>query len=97
MTDDPAEGAEAGRMAGLAAAVRARRTELGLRQAEVADLAGCSQRFVHTVEHGKAGLRMDKVLDVLGVLGLELRIGPGRGRIVTETWPTADDPLREGE
>lgn len=97
MTKGPAEGVEAGRMAGLAAAVRARRTELGLRQAEVADLAGCSQRFIHTVEHGKAGLRMDKVLDVLGVLGLGLRVGPGRGRIVTEMWPTAVDPLRERE
>lgn len=62
--------------------MRARRKELGLRQTEVADLAGCSQRFLHTVEHGKASLRLDKVLDVLEVLGLELRVAPGRGRVV---------------
>lgn len=67
--------------AALAQAVRVRREELGLRQAEVADLAGCSQRFVHTVEHGKASLRLDKVLDVLEVLGLALAVTPGRGEI----------------
>lgn len=77
-----ADGAgEEGRVAALAEAVRRRRDELGLRQAEVADLAGCSQRFLHTLEHGKATLRLDKVLDVLAVLGLDLSVVPGRGRI----------------
>lgn len=80
---------ETGRVSGLAEAVRARRKELGLRQAEVADLAGCSQRFLHTVEHGKTSLRLDKVLDVLEVLGLELRVGPGRGRIVDDPGATS--------
>lgn len=47
----------------------------------MADLTGCSQRFVHTVEHGKTSLRLDKVLDFLVVLGLGLRVVPGRGRI----------------
>jgi len=75
---------EAQRVSGLARAVRARREELGLRQAEVADLAGSSQRFVHTVETGKASLRLDKVLDVLEVLGLGLQVVPGRGEITTE-------------
>lgn len=65
----------------LAGAVRRRRKELGLRQAEVADLAGCSQRFVHTVEQGKPSLRLDKLLDVLEVLGLGLSLVPGRGEI----------------
>lgn len=66
----------------LAEAVRRRRRELGLRQAEVADLAGCSERFVHTLEHGKASLRLDKILDVLEVLGMGLAVVAGRGRIV---------------
>lgn len=56
----------------LGVAVRRRREALGLRQDEVADLAGCSTRFVHTLEHGKASLRLDKVLDVLDVVGLDL-------------------------
>lgn len=71
------------RISALAQAVRVRREELGLRQAELADLAGCSQRFVHTVEHGKASLRLDKVLDVLKVLGLGLAVVPGRGDMMS--------------
>ncbi|MDT8340242.1 MAG: helix-turn-helix transcriptional regulator [Longimicrobiales bacterium] len=65
----------------LALAVRRRRVELGLRQADLAELAGCSQRFVHTVEQGKPTLRLDKLLDVLEVLGLGLAVVPGRGEI----------------
>jgi len=72
---------EGRRVRELAAAVRRRRAELGLRQTEVADLAGCSARFLHTLEHGKTSLRLDKVLDVLEVLGLGLDVVPGRGRI----------------
>lgn len=79
-------------MSHLAEAVRARREELGLRQAEVADLAGCSQRFLHTVEHGKASLRLDKVLDVLAVLGLGLHVGPGRGEITRDPGSKATRP-----
>jgi HTH-type transcriptional regulator / antitoxin HipB len=63
----------------LGLTVRVRRLELGLKQAELAELAGCSTRFVHTVEAGKATIRLDKLLDVLDVLGLHLSIeGPGR-------------------
>ncbi len=72
---------ENARVAALASAVRQRRNELGLRQSELADLAGCSERFVHTVEHGKDSLRLDKVLDVLEVLGLDLLVASGRGRV----------------
>ena len=61
--------------------MRERREKLGLRQSELADLSGCSQRFIHTVEHGKSSLRLDKVLDVLEVLGLDLLLAPGRGRV----------------
>ncbi len=74
-------------------AVRNRRKSLGLRQVELADLAGCSQRFVHTLENGKASLRLDKVLDVLEVLGLDLVVAPGRGRIAVsaEAGPDSGD------
>ena len=65
----------------LGEAAARRRRALGLRQAEVAELAGCSERFVHTMEHGKETLRHDKALDVLEVLGLGLFVGAGRGRI----------------
>jgi HTH-type transcriptional regulator/antitoxin HipB len=64
----------------LADAVRQRREELGLRQVELAELAGCSTRFVHTLEAGKSTLRLDKLVDVLRVLGLRLRLGPDHGQ-----------------
>jgi HTH-type transcriptional regulator/antitoxin HipB len=66
----------------LADTVRARRRHLGLRQDEVADLAGVSERFVHTVETGKPTLQLDKVVAVLGALGLRLRIERGHGGLV---------------
>ncbi|MGF7234925.1 MAG: type II toxin-antitoxin system Y4mF family antitoxin [Frankia sp.] len=62
----------------LGRAVRLRRQSLGLRQEQLADLAGCSERFVHTLETGKATVRLDKVLDVLTTLGLTLTVGRGR-------------------
>ena len=66
---------------GLGEAVRSRRESLGLRQVELADLAGCSTRFVHMLEQDKATVRMDKVLDVLGALGLTLELVRGHGGI----------------
>jgi len=75
---------EGSRTRALGEAVRKRREELGLRQDEVAELAGCSTRFIHTLEHGKATLRLDKVMSVLQTLGLDLAVRPGRGRILQE-------------
>lgn len=80
------------RLEPLAAASRARRRELGLRQAELADLAGCSERFVYTVERAKGSLRLDKVLDVLSVLGLGLEVGVGPAGVV----PRARDARATG-
>jgi y4mF family transcriptional regulator len=64
---------------GLADAVRARRKDLGLSQAELAALAGCSTRFVHAVESAKPSLRLDKLVGLLEVLGLRLELHRGRG------------------
>jgi HTH-type transcriptional regulator / antitoxin HipB len=71
--------AEAGdvRLERLASSVRARRKVLRLTQTELAELAGTSVRFVHTLENAKGTVRLDKVLDVLDVLGLDLDVsGP---------------------
>ncbi|NOK09730.1 helix-turn-helix domain-containing protein [Corallococcus exercitus] len=66
----------------LAEAVRARRTKLGLTQQEVSVLAGCGPVFIYDVESGrKATLRLDKLLDVLHVLGLQLALEPGQHRL----------------
>lgn len=56
--------------------VAVRRRELGLRQLDLALLAGVSERFVRELETGKASVRLDKVEPVLDVLGLELRLLP---------------------
>lgn len=69
------------RLEALARTVRARREALELRQLELADLAGCSSRFVHSLENAKPTVQLDKVLDVLAVLGLDLQVVPGSGQI----------------
>lgn len=67
--------------AALGEEVHRRRLELGLHQDELAALAGVSTRFVHTLEHGKPTLRLDKVLAVLSQVGLDLVLEPGAGII----------------
>ncbi len=53
------------------------------------DLAGVGPAFLYSLEHGKPSVRLDKVVAVLAVLGLEMHVRPGRGSI------SADDSLRE--
>ena len=74
----------------LAEAVRSRRVALGLRQEELAELAGCSDKFVWSLEQGKPTVQLAKVLDVLRVLGLGLAVVPGNGRVVGAV-RTSDD------
>lgn len=71
-------------MRDLAAAVRARRKALGVTQIELARLAGCGPVFVYALESGKKTLRLDKLIDVLEVLGLEIVVRAGRGGVRTE-------------
>lgn len=71
----------------FAAAVRARRRALGLRQDEAADLAGVSERFVFALESGKPSLRLDKVSALLSALGLHLELH--RGEATTVIRPAA--------
>ena len=58
--------------------VRARRRALRLNQAELCDLAGVGLAFLYELEHGKDTVRLDKVLAVLAVLGLELHVREGK-------------------
>jgi HTH-type transcriptional regulator/antitoxin HipB len=89
----------AARSASLARAVRRRREDLGLRQDELAELAGVSERFVHAVETAKATIQLDKLLDVLEALGLHLEVAAGiRGGIVDplEAQEQAQEPRADG-
>ena len=60
--------------ASIARQVRDRRKALRLTQDDLADLAACSPRFVRALEAGKTTVQLDKLVDVLDVLGLELRV-----------------------
>ncbi len=65
---------------GFGGSVRARRQQLGLRQDDLADLAGVSERFVYALENGKRSVQLDKVLAVLAALGLHLELHRGADR-----------------
>lgn len=54
--------------------VRRARKSHGLTQSHLAGLAGAGLRFVSELERGKPNVALDKVLAVLGVLGLRLRV-----------------------
>lgn len=52
--------------------VRAARECMGLTQIELAQRAGVGSKFLYELEHGKDTLRMDKVMDVLEVLSIQM-------------------------
>lgn len=62
----------------LAAKVQEERKSQGLTQTELAKLSGVSLNFIYQLESAKATVRMDKVLQVLSTLGLELNIRYGK-------------------
>jgi HTH-type transcriptional regulator / antitoxin HipB len=71
----------------LGVALRNRRRSLGLTQQELARLAGCGLAFLYELESGKATVRLDKLLGVLGVLGLELSLVEGKDALgVDKRW-----------
>lgn len=58
----------------LARAVRDTRRRHGLTQAKLAGLSGTGLRFIGELERGKPTLSLNKVVDVLAVLGLRLSV-----------------------
>jgi HTH-type transcriptional regulator / antitoxin HipB len=52
--------------------VRSRRRELGLRQEDLAEMAGVSVSFLKFLERDKPSIQLSSVKKVLDVLGLEL-------------------------
>ncbi len=56
-------------------AVKDRRAQLGMTQAQVAEAAGVSKRSLWSIELGQnTGVQLDKLIAVLKVLGLDLTI-----------------------
>lgn len=58
----------------IAELVRRRRQDLGLTQSELADLSEVSERLIRDIEQGRPTIRIDKLLALLEVLGLEVLI-----------------------
>jgi y4mF family transcriptional regulator len=58
----------------IATALQARRKSLGVTQAQLADLAGVSPKFVYDLEKGKPSVSLDRVLLVISALGLEFKL-----------------------
>ena len=58
----------------VGAAVRAARKAQGLRQEELAGVAGVGTRFVIELEAGKPTIKLGKVMAVLAALGLMLSL-----------------------
>jgi len=63
----------------IGGAIRAKRTAIGMRQEQLAALAGVGPRFLSEIENGKESAEVGKVLHVLHRLGLEVSIRPRGG------------------
>ena len=57
-------------------AIKDRRAELGMTQAQLAEAAGVSKRCLWSLERNP-GVQLDKLTAVLGALGLELELTVG--------------------
>lgn len=60
--------------ADIGSAVRRARKAAGLRQDDLAGLAGVGTRFLIELEAGKPTMRLDKLLAVLATLGIDLYV-----------------------
>jgi HTH-type transcriptional regulator / antitoxin HipB len=65
----------------LGAIVRSQRQRLALRQLDVAGLGNTGNRFIVELENGKPTLQLQKVLDVMDLLGLEVIVQPKASRM----------------
>ncbi|MBL8049066.1 MAG: helix-turn-helix transcriptional regulator [Chthonomonas sp.] len=54
------------------------RRRLGITQAEVALLAGCSKPSVIAAERGRPNLRLETLVKIANVLGLDLQLSRGK-------------------
>lgn len=75
----------------LGKCIRNQRIAFGLNQTQLAELSGTSLNFISQLERGKKTLRLNLVLAVLNVLGLELHIQQGKNIISVEKKLTSED------
>lgn len=58
----------------IGSAIRARRKQLGYTQAFLAEYAGVSTSFLSELENGKETVQINKLMDVLSLLGMDFCI-----------------------
>ena len=63
----------------LGALLRERRKQQSLTQLDLAGLGNTGNRFIVELENGKPTVQLQKVLDLLDLLGLEMIIRPRNG------------------
>ncbi len=66
----------------LGAVVREQRKRLALKQLDIAGLGNTGNRFIVDLENGKPTVQLQKVLDVMDLLGLEVVIRPKAARVL---------------
>lgn len=62
--------------------VREQRRELSLRQIDLAGIGNTGNRLIVDIEKGKPTVQLQKVLDVLDLLGLELIVRQKTSRVL---------------
>lgn len=62
--------------------VRQQRQDMKLRQLDVAGLANTGNRLIVDIENGKPTVQLQKVLDLLDILGLEVVVQPKASRML---------------
>lgn len=70
--DQPGAGTKFSTVRELGQVIQHTRKDQELTQMDIAGLAHTGNRFIVDLENGKPTIQMQKVLDVLGLLGLEL-------------------------
>ena len=68
----------------LSSCIKKRRKQLGINQKQLAELSETSLNFISQIERGKKTLRLNLLLNVLNVLGLEFHLRSGKEFITAE-------------
>lgn len=74
----------------LAAAIRGRRIDLGLSQADLASRAGVSRKWIYEFEAGKPKAEFGLILRVLDALALVLELAPSDDARASREGTTVD-------
>lgn len=65
----------------LGAVIREQRKRLALKQLDIAGMGNTGNRFIVDLENGKPTVQLQKVLDIMNLLGLEVVVRPKAARV----------------